>query len=337
MKPDVIRITAADDGVVQVSWPRQAPETLFVGQTPYEALRLTPLLFTLCSGAQQLAARLALACAAGRGEGADDDDCRDLTREAARETLRKLLLDCAIEFDGAPADGPWLQRWRLAQGIEALAALAEDYVFAEPADAWLARGEAGWLTWIAARTSAPARWLAGLTDRQAGVALLPELDAAQLVRERDSWLAPEGPSWQGLPCEVGALRHEAQHLPQLLATGRLAAARLLARLMQLARWLGGTGQLKADVAPCGDGAALALVDTARGPLVHIAALDRHGRIRSYRVVPPTAWHSHPRGLIRVTLESRPQASETEWRRQLALIDPCVAFDLQRGGGEENHA
>jgi uptake hydrogenase large subunit len=336
MKPDVIRIAVGADGRVDVDWPRQAPETLFIGQSPAEAQRLTPLLFSLCGSAQCLATRLALARAAGRDEGADEADRAELTREAARETLRKLLLDCATVFDGAPADGVWLHRWRSAMDMAALCALSEDYVFAEPVNDWLARGEDGWLSWMARRPSAPAAWLDTLDCRQAGLPLLPELDAAALAEAPGVWLTPEGPAWAGLPREVGLLRREAPHLSGLLRHGALARARLLARLLQLARWLAGACQLEADSAACGDG-ALARVETARGPLVHIAAIDEHGRICHYRVIPPTAWHSHPRGLIRATLESRAGASETEWRRQLALIDPCVAFDLRHGGQKAPYA
>ena len=337
MKPEVIRIEGQADGSVHVTWPRQAPETLFIGQPPFEVLRLTPLLFTLCGTAQRLAARLALSCAAGRPEGADHDDRYDLTREAARETLRKFLLDCATEFDGAPADGVWLQRWRQAHGSEALCALAEAYVFGEPAEAWLARGESGWLEWMDGSQTAPAAWLRTLDCRQAGLALLPDLDAAALAAAPAAWLTPEGPVWAGRPREAGLLRREAAALPGLIGRGELARARLMARLIQLARWLSGNLLLEADCARCGDGSALARVETARGPLVHMAEIDTRGCVRRYRVIPPTAWHSHPHGLIRTTLESRAEAPETEWRRQLTLIDPCVAFDLRRDGGTTNHA
>lgn len=336
MTPDTLLITRLPDAGVRVRWPRRAPEQLFAGQAPVAALRLVPLLFTLCAAAQTLAAELALAAAAGRDARAGHEALQALGRESARETLRQLLLDCATAFDGVPADGHWLGRWREARDRDALAALACDYVFGEPLDAWLARGEAGWLDWIDQAPTAPAGWLARLTGRQAGCPLLPPIDAAGLARAAGDWLAAEGPAWQGEAREVGALRLEADRLPALLAAGLLPRARLLARLVRLARTLGGEALPAAGVARLGDG-ALALVDTARGPLIHLAELETGGAIRAYRVIPPTAWHSHPQGLIRRVLESSAD-DEAEWRRQLALIDPCVGFDIRRSTGEDtDHA
>jgi Ni,Fe-hydrogenase III large subunit len=59
--------------------------------------------------------------------------------------------------------------------------------------------------------------------------------------------------------------------------GTAAATGALAERTQL---------LQASAASLPDG-ALALVETARGPLLHLAALDAAGRISRYRVVPPT--------------------------------------------------
>lgn len=332
MTPDLLRISRLPDAGVRVHWPRRAPEQLFAGQPPVAALRLVPLLFTLCAAAQTLAAQLALAAAAGRDARAGDEQRAPLARESARETLRQLLLDCATAFDGVPADGNWLGRWRQARDRDALAMLAGDYVFGESPERWLARGESGWLDWIDAAPTAPAGWLARLTGRQAGCPLLPPLDAVGLARSPDDWLAPEGPTWQGDAREVGALRLEAERLPALMASGRLARARLLARLIRLARTLTGEALPATSVARLGDG-ALALVDTARGPLLHLAELEPGGAIRRYRVIPPTAWHSHPQGLIRRVLESSAD-DEAEWRRQLALIDPCVGVDIRRQPDED---
>lgn len=52
---------------------------------------------------------------------------------------------------------------------------------------------------------------------------------------------------------------------------------------------------------------------------------------------PTAWHSHPEGLLRETLCSRLDDGEAEWRRQAALIDPCVAWRLAVENKECAHA
>ncbi len=340
MKIDEILIRLTQDkargGGVSVSWPRREAERLFIGKPAGEALALTPRLFSLCAHAQTLAARLALACAAGKAAQASSQELQSLAQEAARETLRKLLTDWALAFDGKAAEPAALAAWRAAGSLSALKALAEQHVFGQACDDWLQRSEAGWLDWAAEGRMPAARWLAALTGPERGCALLPPLSAGQLANRLADWIRPGGPVWQGQPRETGALAREHRQLSRTLAAGQLARARLLARLIQLARGLNGELCLQAAAAPLPDG-ALALVDTARGPLTHLAALDNEGCVTRYRVIPPTAWHSHPEGLLRETLCSRLDDGEAEWRRQAALIDPCVAWRLAVENKECAHA
>jgi len=339
MIPDLIAIhlTTGKDlpGRVAVNWQRLPVERLFIGRGAPEVLTLIPRVFTLCAQAQTLAARLALCQAEGRAARASDQELTLLSVEAARETLRKLLLDWPLAFDGAPAEAHWIAAWRAARDMSALAALAQDYVFGLPPSEWLALGESGWLAWARQGRSAAARWLTRLAVRQPGCALLPLLQASDLIATAD-WLRSDGPCWQDQAREVGALAREAAHLPGLLAAGHLAQARLLARLLQLARWLSGQTRLEASVTPTCDG-ALALVNTTRGPLVHQLSLDARARVSAYRVVPPSAWHAEPRGLIWATLRAWTHACEQEWRLQVELIDPCVGFELNRQTKDTVHA
>jgi len=335
MKPDQIRILLRQDkdsgGTASVSWPRLEAERLFIGQSAEQAEHTAPMLFSLCAQAQTLATRLVLRQAAGQTATASLREQEIITFEAARETLRKLLLDWAQVFDGHAAASHWLTQWRLAQDLPALRALAADYVYREDCDQWLQRGEAGWLEWLATADSAPARWLHGMQRPLPGCALLPALDATRLAGNLADWLRPGGPVWQGQACEVGALASEAAQLPALLADNLRPRARLLARLLKLARWLSGDTRLQASAASLPDG-ALALVETARGPLLHLAALDGNARISRYRVLPPTLWHAHPEGVIRVSLSALAAESAAEWQRQISLIDPCVAYRIQQDRG-----
>ncbi|WP_287877361.1 hypothetical protein [Aquitalea sp.] len=331
MKADQIRIHLSQNkdrsAAVSVSWPRSEAERLFIGQPVAQAIAMTPLLFSLCAQAQSLAARLVLQQAGGQHATASDEQRATLTLEAARETLRKLLLDWSQAFDGAPAAAEWTAQWRTAQDLPALRKLAEAFVYGEDCQHWLQRGEDGWQAWLKQGASAPARWLGMLGQAQPGCALLPPLGAGMLADNLADWLRPGGPVWQGQAREVSALAREAEQLPGLLQQGLYPRARLLARLLQLARWLTGT-QLQASAARLPDG-ALALVDTARGPLLHLAALDENGRISRYRVVPPTLWHAHPEGVLRVSLGFLAAASDAEWQRQISLIDPCVAYSVSK--------
>ncbi|WP_159875816.1 hypothetical protein [Aquitalea denitrificans] len=331
MTADQIRIHLSQNkdrsAAVSVSWPRREAERLFIGQPAAQAIAMTPLLFSLCAQAQSLAARLVLQQAGGQHARASDAERATLTLEATRETLRKLLLDWSQAFDGAPAAAQWTAQWRTAQDLPALRKLAEAFVYGEDCQHWLQRGEDGWLDWLMHGDTAPACWLRLLDQAQPGCTLLPPLGAGMLADNLADWLRPGGPVWQGQAREVSALAREAEQLPGLLQQGLYPRARLLARLLQLARWLNGS-QLQASAASLPDG-ALALVDTARGPLLHLAALDENGRISRYRVLPPTLWHAHPEGVLRVSLGFLAAASDAEWQRQISLIDPCVAYSVSK--------
>ncbi len=331
MKADQIHIVLSqnkDKGqAVSLSWPRLEAERVFIGQSAAQAVHTTPMLFALCARAQTLAAQLVLQQAAGLPVSASPEQHRSITLEAVRETLRKLLLDWSQCFDGSPAASTWMARWRAARDLPSLRTLAEDFVYGEDCGRWLQGGEAGWLAWLERGATAPARWLQQLDQPLPGCALLPAMDAATLASQLADWLRPGGPVWQGQPQEVGALAREAPQLAGLLAAGLLPRARLLARLLQLARWLDGA-LLHSSVASLADG-ALALVETARGPLLHLAALDASGRISRYRVVPPTLWHAHPEGVLRVSLGFLADATAAEWQRQISLIDPCVPYSVSK--------
>jgi hypothetical protein len=332
MKPDRIHIVLSQNKdsapAVRVSWPRMEAERLFIGQSVAQVEAMTPLLFTLCAKAQSLAARLVLQQAAGQQATASDEQRTLLTLEAARETLRKLLLDWSQAFDGQAAAAEWTRQWRAAQNLPALRQLAEAFVYGEDCLQWLQRGEDGWQAWLTQGDTAPARWLRMLDQPLPGCALLPPLGADMLADHLADWLRPGGPVWQGQACEVSALAREAAHLPGMLGKNLRPRARLLARLLQLARWLTGTQPLRASAAKLPDG-ALALVETARGPLLHLAALDESGRISRYRVLPPTLWHAHPEGVLRVSLGLLAEATAAEWQRQISLIDPCVAYSVSK--------
>lgn len=331
MKADQIHIVLSQNKdsapAVRVSWPRLEAERLFIGQSAAQAVHTTPMLFALCARAQTLAARLVLQQAAGQPVSVSPQQRGSITLEAVRETLRKLLLDWSQAFDGAAAAAHWMAQWRAAQDLPALRSLAEAMVYGEDCGHWLQGGEDGWLAWMQQGATAPARWLQQLDQPLPGCALLPALDAATLASQLADWLRPGGPVWQGQACEASALAREAEHLPGLLAAGLLARARLLARLLQLARWLNGA-LLQSSVASLPDG-ALALVETARGPLVHLAALDASGCISRYRVLPPTLWHAHPEGVLRVSLGFLADAPAAEWQRQISLIDPCVPYSVSK--------
>ena len=82
------------------------------------------------------------------------------------------------------------------------------------------------------------------------------------------------------------------------------------------------------------GIGIGRADAARGLLVHLARVERE-RVTSYRILAPTEWNFHPRGILALSLAALPDAADDVLRRQAELLimatDPCVAFALALSG------
>jgi Ni,Fe-hydrogenase I large subunit len=81
----------------------------------------------------------------------------------------------------------------------------------------------------------------------------------------------------------------------------------------------------------GPGHGRALVDTARGLLMHEIALDGD-RIADYFIVAPTEWNFHPQGPLAGWLMGRDavdrEALTAFAARAVAALDPCVRWELE---------
>lgn len=329
------------EGVEIVSTRPQAAAML-AGKTPEQAVRLAPLLFSLCGGAQGVATQAALLVAQGK-----EPDARQLAgwaatvrREAAAEHLWHLMLawSCGL---GNPeceyADGR--RRLQHAESDEEHAAVLADILTSSllgmPPGDWLHLGQ--WNAWRDDSSSLGARLLR-CADEVAGAppALLPHTTAAdwlpleQQIRTRAYCAAP---TWQGEPRETGALARQREHplVSPLLETGRNVEARLAARLVELAQWAcGEPGDARdwVDAARCGDGSGLARVETARGVLLHRVRVE-HGLIAEYAAVAPTEWNFHPQGAYAREALLMDAADDAERKaRMLALsLDPCVGYEV----------
>ncbi|MBK6631879.1 MAG: nickel-dependent hydrogenase large subunit [Betaproteobacteria bacterium] len=144
------------------------------------------------------------------------------------------------------------------------------------------------------------------------------------------------PAWQGEPAETGALARQLGH-PVLAREvgqyGATAAARLLARLLELAQLPEQLRQPRAVGIRCTSprpGSGIAAVETARGTLLHQVTLAGD-HVAHYRIVAPTEWNFHPRGAFVRGLLGCPAKSETEARGAAGLLahalDPCVAYEV----------
>ena len=80
----------------------------------------------------------------------------------------------------------------------------------------------------------------------------------------------------------------------------------------------------------GSGVGIAQVSAARGLLVHRVALDQ-GRITEYRILAPTEWNFHTRGVVAQGLAALPPCDVGTLERLASLfvtaVDPCVEYHV----------
>jgi len=336
------------------SRPVQACRVL-EGKPPAEAVASVPLLFSICGRAQGIAA--AAACEAARGlragEAVQQERERALAGECLQEYGWRLLIDLPMLLGEPSRPGELADlRRRIAAADDAfkwgdVATAAEELieraVFGMKPEAWLKLGPAALEKWLAKEEGIASRMLARLRRLHLGseFGLLPWLGEAQLTglaeaMDADTDFAAR-PVWQGRPAETGALARQRAHpaiQSEIARHGATAAARLLARLLELARL---PAQLRDPVAQgirsvmLRAGSGIAAVETARGTLLHRVELAE-GRVARYRIVAPTEWNFHPQGAFTRGLAGVPARDEGEVRQAAALLahalDPCVAYTLQ---------
>ena len=137
------------------------------------------------------------------------------------------------------------------------------------------------------------------------------------------------PQLRGEPAETGPLSR-LSGLPLIWSlNSRPLLQRWTARLVELVHHASGEadllcGRISAVAVAAGRGRAA--VETARGTLLHEAALENE-LVTDYVVVAPTEWNFHPNGALRRWLLGMPSDSD-EQTRTLAMhaveaLDPCV--------------
>ena len=188
----------------------------------------------------------------------------------------------------------------------------------------------------------------GALDASGAVALLPSLADERVAASIGAALSSEPsfalrPLWQGAPAETGALArmHSDSRIAALRAAeGASPRLRWAARLIELAHIAAGMvsspprhGAL-ALPDHAGQRCGLGWAETARGVLVHVVSVDRRSadaRIVDYRVLAPTEWNFHPRGVLATTLigerADAPEALRERAQRLIDALDPCVACTL----------
>lgn len=311
--PGCVKVGLAVDGgrigAVRVASERPAVAGLLRGRDADQAVRLVPLLFALCGRAQGRAAELALAAARGGEQAATLDAA--IQREALREHLWRWLLDLPLLVGGS--------------------AMREEFVAALR---WLEDGRRGELGGLLAGAGIAdlVRRLAAMEDvTDVAPRLLPALDAAESLTHWPRLDAEfcHRPLWQGAAAETGALARAGG------AGSAALASRWMARLAELRDWADGSEKVGApgtvSAAPVVPGVGRALVETARGLLMHEVVLDG-GKIADYLIAAPTEWNFHPRGPLADWLAGRDAADRDAVQglagRAVAALDPCVRWELE---------
>lgn len=348
------RIAAVD----VVSTRFELPPRLTAGRTADEVANTIPLLFSICAHAQGAAAAAALDAARGRvvSDAVRRGRDADVRHEAVVELMTRLLLDWPKAM-GAQPDVPAVARLRSVP-VDRSVDIAQQAVYGTEAGRWLAMPSLQHLDdWSRHSATLPAVLFRRLA-REAGdlasgaaVRLLPATtddllrDVAARLREPRYARTPD---WRGAPAETGALARHAGH-PLLLAYvgrhGATVAARMLARLIDLATLLAGTSPtpLTRSVA-LQPGTGIGAAETARGLLVHCAQLTGE-RVDSYRMLAPTEWNFHPQGALALGLLQRaapsPEAARRDATWLVQALDPCVAcridVDADQPADEVAHA
>ncbi len=320
---------------------------LFEGREPRHVPALVPSLFAVCGMAHLLAARLALGIE-------DDGRTHRVARAALAETAREHVLHMALALGEPRALAPARALMDLPRGMlqddagdgaRELEHVLENDVFGMPPGSWLEMDGLRKLRDWAAKTDAlAARWIAPmLREPMAGAGgaecrplerLNGEFAAGMLhgPRHEDFMAHPE---LDGAPAETGP--HARHHAHPLVAAARRAhgpglLARAIARLVDLARIPGERRQEGPWAAATIGDIRVAQVDSPRGLLVHSARSDGR-RVAEYRILAPTEWNFHPRGVARRAIASLHVIGddgklETTAHAVAEAVDPCVGLDIR---------
>jgi hypothetical protein len=300
------------------------------------ALQALPRLFGVCGHAHLAAAHAALGLPPPEAGSA-------LRAENLREHLLRVHVDWPLLLARPPDAALAMRLLRACEGLERdpaqLATLLRLHSLGIPPEEFLRIDDTAALrAWVRAHgASSPA---AAMLEHLSTLPPLTPVDpiaalgAMDLGRVRERLDDEQAGRFVAMPDEDGACRETGAHarhadaplVRALHAEGRELEARYAARLRELA-WVA----LHGVPAP-GSEPGIARVETSRGTLLHRIEADAGGRIERWRVVAPTEWNFHPRGVAVRLLRSIPAALDTPRRHRLArlalhVVDPCVSFEL----------
>ncbi|MEO1919754.1 MAG: nickel-dependent hydrogenase large subunit [Paracoccaceae bacterium] len=318
------------DGEVRLHTNRMASvPALLVGRSPREVVDLLPLVFSLCARAHVVAAKGAL------GLAVSDADRLVVLAENAREHLLRILMSWKAKDTSALPSASVMRLVadaKLGYVENSLTSYLETHIFGLPLAEFLAFNSQDVVQWITQAKTVPARYLAEIINKNwqglgaAPTRFLPEMPMEILASRLKNPHFSQLPDWNGQPCETGPLARQSKH-PMVAAAirefGAGLIARHLARLVDLA--------LLPSQMLAGNSSPKAVVETARGRLVHVAQVE-NGMITDYAIVAPTEWNFHPNGIAVQSLAALRELDKTVLSEQacavIRAIDPCVDFEVR---------
>ena len=306
----LIRLTGFDGRVtgVQVNSERPEVSELLHGRATQQVVRMVSSMFALCGQAQMRAAVLAISAA--RGEECNPKIDHDVQREAVREHLWHCLLNLP----------PLLGE----------VALQQEFVLGAKAIANGLREELHELLFNPSMQGLRMR-LSEFDETQIPLQLLPQL------RARDSLLAwprltsefCRRPVWEGTAAVTGAITRNDESVTAFFS------AHWQARFDELTQWASGHDAVGSvgtvSSIPVASGIGRALVETARGLLMHEVVLDGDV-VADYHIAAPTEWNFHPQSVLHDQLMGADAHDRNKLRQQVArlviTLDPCVPWELE---------
>lgn len=327
---------------------------LLKNKTPEQAIQLAQSLFSLCGKAQGAAAEAAVAAA--RGISLDRFDALEhaVACEALQEHCWRLLLDWP-KMLGLPQQQADFIRWhanlrRIGQEKTTAQHSNLRELKREVETLWLGMPTQEWLNmqrwqdvqyWWNTGHSPAARLFAALAAVEeqtmpSATALLPNSTAAEILAANPEKFHTDfaaRPLWNKCPAETGALAYHADAVlmqQALQAYPSRLLARVLARLYDALQILSANFAGRLTYASVQSGSGLAIVQTARGVLMHQVSIDLE-RIRDYLVIAPTEWNFHPAGSLVTSLlgvQGDGQQLLKLAEMQVLALDPCIGYEIQ---------
>jgi len=331
---------------------------VFEQSTVGNTLKRLPLLFSICGQAQSVASVRAIESAQSNFASDAVELHRNLlvSFESLREHLWRMLLDWPSLAGQAPLtsvlspihqeimalqnqinpDGRLCQEPGLAVTAINLASLYDQWrMLRTQVDAVLQNDTDIDSLSYAIRMLESMRQLPWEDQKNLSLEVLPTMsvtDLAAVFENVQDFIA--FPEWSGRVFETGPYARQRNH-PHLIQTreqhGHGVYTRLLARVIEISQLLDSItdifqGLTVAEVQRGEMG--IAQVEAVRGRLIHAIELEGD-RIHSYRILAPTEWNFHPRGIAVQLLSSldKPELLEQQAAWIIQAIDPCVGYDM----------